>query len=136
MSRADERTAEHPAAVVVYDGDCAFCTWSLDVISRTLPAMPASVDGRRADLAPLGLTADDAERAAWLVRVTDAGLERASGARAFSGMLIRQPKPRFRFAGHLMRLPGVRLAADAAYAVIAANRHRLPHGSATCRVDS
>src|SRR6478735_2695294 len=53
-------------AVLVYDGDCGFCQWSLRWGLR-LGITCDHVAGQRADLPALGLTPADVEAAAWYV---------------------------------------------------------------------
>jgi predicted DCC family thiol-disulfide oxidoreductase YuxK len=117
-----------PVATVVYDGDCAFCTRTLGWAQAHLPCQPRTVDLRTADLDALGVRRASAERAVQWVE-PDGSV--ASGARAVgrwwwrSGGLWRIP-------GALCLVPPFSWAAALIYRGIAANRHRLPGGSAAC----
>lgn len=106
----------------------------LSLAERTIPAFPPAVDGRRADLHSLALDRDDAERSAWLVMPTPDGVRHYEGADALGELLRHQPSPGHRFAGHLLSLAPIAVAAQASYRVIARNRHRLPGGTAACAI--
>lgn len=120
------------APAVVYDGDCAFCQRVLGIATRTVPALPRLVDGRREPLGPLALDRDDSARSMWLVLPGEAGVRLLEGADAVGEVLRRQPSPAHRFAGHLLGIPPVAAIAQAGYRVVAVNRHRLPGGSEAC----
>lgn len=116
--------------VLVYDGDCGFCQATLDRMRASSLVLPPVVDGRRGDIASLGLSAEDVNRASWVI--TPQG--RHEGADGFSVFLRRQPRPGWRLAGHLLALPGVRQLARIGYRLIARSRHRLPGGTAQCAI--
>lgn len=112
--------------VLVYDGDCAFCTrWALWAQRHSvgLDVVPWQV----ADLAALGLSAD--ECAAAVQYVDDGG--RSPGAAAVASAL-RACRAPYRFVGTVITWPVMQSLADRAYAVVAGNRHRLPGGTAAC----
>ncbi|MGJ3509755.1 thiol-disulfide oxidoreductase DCC family protein [Enemella sp. A6] len=110
--------------VLVYDGDCRFCTRAARRAEglRRDPSDFVVVPYQRADLAALGLTRQECARALqWVDAV--GGLH--SGAEAVAGLLRAGPwwsRP----VGRLLRLPGCRALARIGYRLIADNRHRLP----------
>lgn len=118
--------------LVIFDGDCAFCTSSAHWVARRLrrPLGPNArlLPWQFTDLAALGTTAQRAQREAlWLG--TDGSIY--GGAAAFAEWL------KFRGAGYaavgqLLNLPLARTLAAAVYRVIARNRHRMPGGSPAC----
>ncbi|TAL46526.1 MAG: thiol-disulfide oxidoreductase, partial [Salinibacterium sp.] len=55
-----------PEDLVVFDGDCAFCTTWLHRLEAALPYFPKSSPWQWLDLEPLGLSSDDVEKYAWL----------------------------------------------------------------------
>ncbi|MHB8329806.1 MAG: thiol-disulfide oxidoreductase DCC family protein, partial [Acidimicrobiales bacterium] len=60
----------HQASLLVYDGECRFCTSSARRLARRLPAPTAVVSGRQLGpegLAAIGLTPGQAREAAWWV---------------------------------------------------------------------
>ncbi|MGH8960953.1 MAG: thiol-disulfide oxidoreductase DCC family protein [Jatrophihabitantaceae bacterium] len=116
-----------PRPVLVYDGDCAFCTRSV----RLVPWLRANVEVRAwqsADLAALGLTAEQAgESVQWVGG--DGHIE--SGHRAVAA-LLRVSRPPLPVLGRVTLLPGISWVAARAYAWVSANRYRLPGGTAAC----
>lgn len=118
------------AALLVFDGDCAFCTTWVERLQRSLPRFPRSIPYQWADLDALGLTTEDTSRYAWFVTPT----HQYAGHLALSALLRAQPSLSLRFLGQLLATAPFSWAASAGYAVIAANRHRLPGGTPACRM--
>lgn len=114
--------------VLVFDGDCAFCTASVDRLRELLPAFPDAQPWQWLDLPSLGLTGEDAGRAVWLV--TPRG--RWSGHRAVSVLLRGQPSAGWRFAGWILVTPPFSWAAALGYRLVARYRHLLPGGTPAC----
>lgn len=128
--------------LVVFDGDCAFCTSSINWLTHVFAASFDVVPYQRADLVALGLTpAQCHARLQWL---TDPGRgsvpgNQRSGARAVAAILCVGGRGRSGAVGAGARVlaalaaypPGSWVAAGA-YAVVAANRTRLPGGTPAC----
>lgn len=117
------------AGVLLYDADCGFCTR----VAKAAPALRLAVGVypmQSADLAGLGVDADRARRE--LPFVDGAGVV-SYGHLAVAGALSTGPLPA-RLLAAIMRVPGLTLLFRGIYAVVAANRHRLPGGTSTCRV--
>ena len=117
-------------AVVLYDGDCAFCRRWIDRLHRwdrhnRIDTIPASDRHELGALPPL----DDAalDRAMHLVtpdgRVHAGGRAVAEVARYLPMGSVLHP---------LFRLPGISHLLDAAYRFVAARRHRLGCDSRGC----
>lgn len=117
--------------LLVFDGDCGFCTSSVEFGRRRIGRMPTSVPYQRADLAALGLT-EEACRTA--VQYRDASGAVHAAHLAVAALLV-DAGGMWRPCGVVLRLPVVRTVAGAAYRWIAANRHRLGRGEATCGLD-
>ena len=98
-----------PAPVLLYDGDCAFCTTCAQLVEKRIRADADVVAWQFADLAALGVTA---EQAAMLCR---------------AGRI-------WRIAGGVLLLPGISWPAARVYRLVAANRHRLPGGTPACKL--
>jgi predicted DCC family thiol-disulfide oxidoreductase YuxK len=112
----------------VYDGDCSFCTSCAEFIERRIPSRARVVPWQFADLAALGLTAEQCEQAVqW---VAPDGVT-ASGPDAIA-LLLCDAGRLWRLAGGALQLSPVRLAAWPAYRWIADHRHLLPGGTAAC----
>ncbi|MFS2292722.1 MAG: DUF393 domain-containing protein [Actinomadura sp.] len=114
--------------VLVYDGDCGFCTSSARFIERHVPVRAAFVPYQHADLDALGVTAERARHEVlWIDR---AG--RVSGGAEAVGRLLTCAGGPWRALGTVMRVAPVSWAARAVYRLIAINRHRMPGGTAAC----
>ena len=127
-SRETYRTARDH--LMVFDGDCAFCTTWMNRLEHALPRFPRSTPYQWADLDALGLTADDVTRYAWFITPT----HQYAGHLAFSALLRSQPSVVLRLAGTLIATPPFSWAAALGYRLVAANRHRLPGGAPACRM--
>ena len=91
--------------VLVYDGDCGFCTTCVHLLERIGP---------------------DAEIVAWQLTVR-------SGHEAVAAVLDTAGRI-WRIAGRALLLPGISWVAARAYRLIADNRYRLPGGTPACAV--
>lgn len=118
--------------VLVFDGDCGFCTASARWVERRLPASSgASVEPWQAlDLKALRLTPTDVATAAWWI---EPGGAKRRGAQAIAASL-RAVGGAWGVIGRVLRVPPVSWLAAAVYAVVARNRHRLPGATDACRV--
>ena len=122
-----------PGRLLVYDGDCGFCTWSAAWIARRWPAErpPEAVPWQR--LAPevaarAGLTRSDFERAAWWIE----GASSEEGSRAVASALAAARRP-WSSVGRALLAPPLSWLAPTGYRVVARYRHRLPGGTPACR---
>jgi predicted DCC family thiol-disulfide oxidoreductase YuxK len=114
----------------VYDGDCAFCTSCARFVERWIPTPARVVPWQFADLDALGLTVEQcAEAVQWVDGLTPP----AAGPEAIA-RLLRSSRAYWRAAGWLLDRRPVRAAAWPVYRWVAANRHRLPGGTAACAV--
>jgi hypothetical protein len=100
--------------VLVYDGDCGFCTSAAEWVGGERAAwQQLGPDG----LARLGLTVEDARDAAWWVDETS----RYRGHLAIGHALAaRSP------LGRALLVPPLRWLAAGAYPLVVRLRHRLP----------
>lgn len=118
-------SAERSAGHLVYDADCDFCSRSAHWLDN------APVAWHTLDLDRVHVTRAEADaNAGWLVegRITALGAEAISTA-------LRAKRGVARVAGWAMRVPGIRSLAALVYPRIAAHRHRLPGGTAACRIE-
>ncbi|HEU4944950.1 MAG TPA: DUF393 domain-containing protein, partial [Solirubrobacterales bacterium] len=113
--------------MLVFDGDCAFCTSCARLLERIGPEAEI-VAWQVADLDELGITAEQAAEAVRWVGpdgTVRAGHEALAAALGTAG-------PAWRLAGWAILLPGVSPLAAAGYRLVARNRHRLPGGTPAC----
>ena len=115
--------------VLIYDGDCGFCTTCARFLERIGPDADI-VAWQLTDLAELGLTEEQAADAVQWVAVD--GTVR-SGHEAIAAVLSSAGRI-WRIAGRLIVLPGVSWLAARAYRLTADNRYRLPGGTPACRM--
>lgn len=114
--------------LVVFDGDCAFCTTSARWLERVLGTDARVEPWQFVDLAAYGI---DAERAAYEVLWVDSHGRVYGGAQAVARWLMHSGGV-WRVVGTVMTLPPVRWIAAGVYRLIAVNRHRLPGGTPAC----
>ncbi len=115
--------------MLVYDGDCGFCTRCVHVVERLGPEAEI-VAWQLTDLAELGISEGQAADAVQWVRID--GTVR-SGHEAIAAMLIAAGKP-WRAIGRMLQLPGISWLAAGGYRLVARNRYRLPGGTPACAV--
>lgn len=114
--------------VLVFDGDCAFCTTWVNRLRDWLPRPPDAVPWQWTDLDAVGLTREDVADFAWYLTPKHS----YAGALAFAAILRAQPGIGLRFAGNLLATPPFSIVAALGYNVIARYRHILPGGTPAC----
>jgi predicted DCC family thiol-disulfide oxidoreductase YuxK len=120
------------AALLVYDGDCSFCSSSARWITARWqePQQAVAWQHLSADqLERLGLTLDDVRCAAWWV--DPAG--RHSRGHVAIARALRAAHGWPSIVGRILLIPPFRWLAAGAYPLIAHWRHRLPGGTPACR---
>ena len=115
-------------AVLIYDGDCAFCNRSLQFGLKNLAWFPSYKAFQGLPKEAFGLNRIDFESSIWLIGPD----EKFAGHRAAAWILLQQKNPFHRLLGALIELAGP--VSKLVYAWVAKNRHRLPGGTAACEV--
>jgi predicted DCC family thiol-disulfide oxidoreductase YuxK len=115
--------------VLLFDGDCAFCTTCARFVERRIRPRAEVVAWQFADLGALGVSAEQASDA---VRWIGPDGAVSSGHEAIAAMLVASG-PIWRLAGRTLLLPGISWVAARVYRLVADNRHRLPGGTPACR---
>jgi predicted DCC family thiol-disulfide oxidoreductase YuxK len=113
--------------VLLFDGDCAFCTSAVRVLERIGPEAEI-VAWQLADLDQLGVTERQAADALRWVRTDGtirSGHEAIAAALGTAGGI-------WRIAGRILLWPGISWIAARVYRLVADNRHRLPGGTPAC----
>ncbi len=126
------RVTSSTGPLLVYDGDCGFCTASAAWISRRWSdGTPAAAVPSQAldegDLVRLGLSGDDVARSAWWVE----GDRRLGGHRAVAAALAAADGW-WSVAGRLLAVPPLSWPGAVAYRIVARYRHRLPGATPSC----
>ena len=113
--------------MLVYDGDCGFCTTCARLLERIGPDAEI-VAWQLADLAELGITEEQAADAVQWVQINGtvrSGHEAIAAALTTAGGI-------WRIAGRTVLLPGISSIAAWVYRLVADNRYRLPGGTPAC----
>ena len=124
---ADERQPGRP--LLVFDGDCGFCTSAARFGQRRLKLEHVE-PWQFLELAALGLTEGECQEAVQWV-AADGSIVSAEGAVIAA---LRHAGGAWKLLGAVLGVPGVRHVAGAMYRLIATYRHRLPGGTAACRL--
>jgi predicted DCC family thiol-disulfide oxidoreductase YuxK len=119
------RPRERP--VLVYDGDCAFCTSCARLLERIGPDAEI-VAWQLTDLVELGITEAQAADAVQWVEVDGAV---RSGHEAIAAVLGSAGRI-WKVIGGALLLPGISWLSAKAYRLVADNRYRLPGGTPAC----
>jgi len=116
--------------LLIFDGDCAFCTSSVEFLRRWVDRTGryGIEPWQRVDLSAYGLTEADCVEAAQFVDV-DGAIH--PGHRAIAEAL-RQGAPGWRPVGRLLTLPAINALASRVYGWVAGHRHQLPGGTPAC----
>lgn len=125
----DARQVARQRPVLVYDGDCGFCTTCVHLLERIGPNAKI-VAWQLTDLADLGLAEEQAADAVQLVRIDGTvcvGHEAIAAVLGTAGGV-------WRIVGRSLLLPGISWIAARAYRLVADNRYRLPGGTPACAV--
>jgi predicted DCC family thiol-disulfide oxidoreductase YuxK len=117
--------------VLVFDGDCGFCSSSVRFIERHIPVDADIVPFQTTDLAPLGTTRSRAEREVlWVTRDGEV----YGGAAAAAHVLRASSRRAWRPLGRIISVPPISWLAAGVYRVVAINRHRMPGGTPACAI--
>ncbi len=117
---------------MIFDGDCGFCTASVNVIRRWIRP--------DCDIEPWQFTAIEefdltAEECTTAVQFVTGDRSVYSGSRAVMQMLRTAPLP-WPVLGAIGDAPGVAFVADRVYRWIATNCEKLPGSTPACAVDA
>ena len=116
-------------ALLIYDGDCAFCKNSLKWAIDHLKKMPNYVAFQKIDLTTYHLTKTDVETQVWLID----GTKQLGGHRAVTWLFKSQTSLFWRAIGVFIDVLGPISALG--YHWVAKNRHRLPGGTKECSIE-
>ncbi|MFD3656828.1 thiol-disulfide oxidoreductase DCC family protein [Streptomyces sp. NPDC058620] len=115
-------------SVLVYDGDCAFCTTTVNYLMRRVRPNCDVTPWQFANLEALDVTQQRAEHEVLFISPTGTVY---GGAQAVAKLMLSAGGA-WAWPGGLLTLSPVRWIAHGVYRLIAANRDRLPGGSPAC----
>jgi predicted DCC family thiol-disulfide oxidoreductase YuxK len=118
--------------LLIYDGDCGFCTTSAAWAKRHFRQAVDVQPWQSLDLSRYGLTEQDVITAAYWI--DEAGTAHRGHEAAAYG--LKAMAPAWRLLGAVLLTPPFSLAARGLYALVARNRHRLPGSTDACRLPS
>jgi predicted DCC family thiol-disulfide oxidoreductase YuxK len=116
--------------LLIFDGDCGFCTASVRWGQRWIKRMPVATPYQQLDLGLFGLSETDCTTAVQYV-ARDQHVYAAHDA--VSSLLLAAGRGWW-VLGALMRLPGIHWLSGVVYRWVARNRHRLPGATAACAI--
>ncbi len=116
--------------VLIFDGDCGFCTASANRARGILPGTVSVAPWQSLDLDQLGLTVAQVSSAAYFVDESGAQFR---GHAAVGRALEIGTRP-LRPIGWLLRRPPVAWLAAPLYGLISKYRYRLPGSTDSCRL--
>ena len=114
--------------VLIYDGDCAFCTLWVNRLRDWLPSFPTAKTSQSIAIEDYALSTHDVENFAWYITQS----HQYAGHLATSALLRAQPVFSLRLLGWLLATWPISWLAAGAYSLIARFRHKLPGGTPTC----
>jgi len=124
-------SARHPAPVLIFDGDCGFCTASAQLARRLVEPRLRISPWQQSDLSPAARS-----RAQEEVLLLDAAGKRIwGGADAIAVLLMAARSPLWAPFGWLLRSAPVHPLGAAAYRWVSRHRHLMPGTTPACRLD-
>jgi predicted DCC family thiol-disulfide oxidoreductase YuxK len=132
VAKARPRGTAEATEVLIFDGECGFCTWAARWAERRLPPGTGILPYQRVpDPSAYGLTDEEIAGAAYWI---DARGRPRRGHLAAAGM-FRAIGGAWATIGSLIREPPISWLAAGIYEMVSRNRHRLPGSVPACRDD-
>lgn len=126
----DKSQMNSSAPVLIFDGDCGFCTTTANWIKKNSKVALEIAPYQWTELGQYGLTAEEAAAKVQVV----VGDKVFAGHYCMSKLLLIQPNILLKLVGALMVLPGLDSISAKVYEWIAANRQKLPGGTPACKL--
>ncbi|HEV3322078.1 MAG TPA: DUF393 domain-containing protein [Solirubrobacteraceae bacterium] len=127
VRQKDTHVSRGVRPVLLYDGDCAFCTSCARILERIGPDAEI-VAWQHTDMGELGITKEQATDAVQWIQ-TDGTVR--SGHEAIAAILNTAGRI-WKITGRMILLPGISWMAERIYRLIADNRYRLPGSTPAC----
>ena len=116
--------------VLVFDGDCGFCTSTANYFGSRTRSEIKAVAWQLTDLASLGLTAEETAKRVYFIQ---SGKTYAA-EKAIAKLLVAQKNFLYRLVGFAIQIPPFSWLAKPGYFLVARFRHRLPGGTPACKM--
>ena len=117
--------------VLLFDGDCAFCTASVNFLTRHIRPKALIIAWQHADLVAFGVSEQECQESIqWFA---EPGSSPLTQGRAVAAALRCGSMP-WPLVGRAMQVPGIIQIMNATYRLVAANRFRLPGSTPACRL--
>lgn len=116
---------------LTYDNDCGFCTKAANWLVQRSDSTEA-IAFQEFDYIAVGLTYEQISTAAYFIRA-DGRIFRGTVAMGHALLHARYP---WRLLGWPLVLPLTSWIGRMCYPILAKNRHRLPGGTASCKLDN
>ena len=123
------------APLVIFDGDCAFCTSCVTWAKRFVAPRVLWQPWQHSDLTALGLSVTQCERALQWVDLNpdpDSGSPRHGEGGCAVRLILTRGRMPWPVLAAVLGIPGIRVVVDWAYRVVARHRHRLPGATPAC----
>ncbi len=117
-------------ALLIFDGDCGFCSRCARFIARRMPSTAEVKPWQRLDLGAYGVTSEQTQREVVWVG-TDGRID--GGAQAIAQLLLDCGGV-WKVPGAVLRVPPFRWIGAALYRLVATYRYRLPGGTSACKL--
>ena len=117
--------------LMIFDGDCAFCSSSARVLRKMTGNRIAIEPYQFLKLEKFDLSEELTSKAVYYV-----SNQKTYIANYAIAQILIESKSIWSLAGRLMNLPGIRTIANWVYYWVARNRHRLPGGTPECSLRS
>lgn len=119
--------------LIIYDGDCGFCTKSLKTLGNALGSKaPKALPYQVLEISRFGITAIEARKE---MKYIDIHGKIWGGAAAFRRVFY-DSKGSWRLVAYFMALPLIKQLSVLTYRLIAGNRHNMPGASSSCSLPS
>lgn len=126
----DKSQMNSSAPVLIFDGDCGFCTTTANWIKKNSKVALEIAPYQWTELGQYGLTPEEAAAKVQVV----VGDKVFAGHYCMSKLLLIQPNILLKLVGAVMVLPGLDSISARVYEWIAANRQKLPGGTPACKL--
>jgi predicted DCC family thiol-disulfide oxidoreductase YuxK len=126
----EKLTVNAGVPVLVFDGDCGFCTTTANWIKKNSKVAIEIAPYQWTDLNQYGLTTDEAAAKVQLV----VGDKVFAGHYCMAKLLLIQPNVLLKALGSVMVATGLNPISAKVYEWIAANRQKLPGGTPACKM--